>query len=84
MKDGTTLRFRIRAWGFPPPLQDRVFDPLFTTTDSRRDPLGSGMGLGLSLVKRGAEAFGGRVELVPAPPNFTTCVRIRLPVDQGR
>jgi signal transduction histidine kinase len=69
--------------GIPPALQQRVFDPLFTTTQSRYDPLGSGMGLGLTLVKRASEAFGGRVELVPPPPNFATCVRVRLPLEAG-
>lgn len=65
--------------GIPSALGERVFDPLFTTTQSRNDPLGSGMGLGLALVRRGAEAFGGRAELVSPPGDFATCVRIRLP-----
>jgi signal transduction histidine kinase len=67
--------------GIPDPLQDRVFDPLFTTTQSRNDPLGSGMGLGLALVRRGAEAFGGKAELVKPPAGFSTCVRVRLPLE---
>lgn len=62
-------------------LRERVFDPLFTTTQSQNDPLGSGMGLGLALVRRGAEAFGGRAELVDPPPDYATCVRIRLPIE---
>ncbi len=66
--------------GIPHALHERVFDPLFTTTQSKNDPLGSGMGLGLALVKRGAEAFGGRAELVDPPPEFATCVRIRIPL----
>ena len=89
-----TMRIAFRAWndkkwhylqvsdtgiGIPDSLQSWVFNPLFTTTDLDADPLGSGMGLGLSLVKRGAEAFGGKVELVTAPPGFSTCVQIRLP-----
>ena len=89
-----TMRIAFRAWndkkwhylqvsdtgiGIPDSLKSRVFNPLFTTTDLDADPLGSGMGLGLSLVKRGAEAFGGTVELVKAPPGFSTCVQIRLP-----
>ena len=65
--------------GIPNSLRRRVFDPLFTTTSSNRDPLGSGMGLGLALVKRGVEAYGGRVDVVSPPPGFTTCVRVRLP-----
>lgn len=66
--------------GIPPTLRERVFDPLFTTTGSRNDPLGSGMGLGLALVRRVVEAFGGRVEVVDPPPDFVTCVRVRLPL----
>ena len=66
--------------GIPNALRERVFDPLFTTTQSRNDPLGSGMGLGLALVRRGAEAFGGRAELVAPPGDFATCVRVRLPL----
>lgn len=66
--------------GIPEVLWERVFDPLFTTTDSQNDPLGSGMGLGLSLVRASVEAFGGRVRLVEPPPNFSTCVRVRFPM----
>ena len=66
--------------GIPAALHDRVFDPLFTTTKSRNDPLGSGMGLGLSLVRRGAEAYGGNAELVTPPSGFSTCLQVRLPM----
>jgi signal transduction histidine kinase len=66
--------------GIPSALQRHVFDPLFSTTESHRDPLGSGMGLGLTLVKRASEAFGGTAELVAPPPSFATCVRVRLPL----
>jgi signal transduction histidine kinase len=38
------------------------------------------MGLGLSLVKRGAEAYGGHVEVVEPPQGFATSVRVRLPL----
>lgn len=68
--------------GIPSALRYRVFDPLFTTTASNRDPLGSGMGLGLTLVKRGVEGYGGRVDVVDPPAGFTTCVRIRLPLTE--
>ena len=62
-------------------LKSRVFEPLFSTTSGNRDPLGSGMGLGLTLVKRGVETFGGRVDVVEPPPGFSTCFRIKLPID---
>ena len=66
--------------GIPAALRERVFDALFTTTGSKNDPLGSGMGLGLTLVRRGAEAFGGRATVVQAGDGFSTAVRIRLPL----
>jgi signal transduction histidine kinase len=65
--------------GIPSALRSHIFDPLFTTTSSNRDPLGSGMGLGLSLVRRSVQAFDGRIDLVEPPPGFTTCFRVRLP-----
>lgn len=65
--------------GVPEAIRDLVFDPLFTTTDKKNaDPLGSGMGLGLALVRRGAAAFGGKADLVEAPPGFTTCVEVKF------
>ena len=69
--------------GIPTVLWERVFDPLFTTTSSRSDPLGSGMGLGLTLVRRGAEAFGGRAAVTKPEDGYATTVRIRLPLRQG-
>lgn len=67
--------------GIPTPLRRRIFDALFTTTASNRDPLGSGMGLGLSLVKRGIEAFNGNISVVEPPPEFATCFRVVLPLE---
>lgn len=66
--------------GIPEVLWERVFDPLFTTTDSRNDPLGSGMGLGLSLVRASAQAFAGKVRLIAPPPGFSTCVQVEFPL----
>ncbi len=62
-------------------LYERVFDAFVTTTESHGDPLGSGMGLGLALVRKGVEAFGGKVELTAPPAHFATCVRVRIPMD---
>jgi signal transduction histidine kinase len=66
--------------GIPNALWVRVFDPLFTTTASNRDPLGSGMGLGLALVKRGVESYGGNIHVVEPPAGFATCFRMKMPL----
>jgi signal transduction histidine kinase len=68
--------------GIPSALAERIFDPLFTTTESNRDPLGSGMGLGLTLVRKGAKAFGGTVNLVKPPPGFETCFEVKFPIGE--
>ena len=70
--------------GIPSALRKRVFDPLFSTTQSQYDPLGSGMGLGLALVKRSVESFGGNAEVVKPPAEFSTCVQIRLPLKEEK
>lgn len=92
---GSRHEIAIRAWnekgvhrlqvsdtgiGIPAAMAERIFDPLFTTTEGNRDPLGSGMGLGLTLVRRGARAFGGDVHVVRPPPGFSTCFDVRLPM----
>ncbi|MBI3775432.1 MAG: sensor histidine kinase [Gammaproteobacteria bacterium] len=66
--------------GIPNALKSRIFESLFTTTDTNRDPLGSGMGLGLSLIQRGIENFGGKIAVTTPPPGFTTCFRVQLPL----
>jgi signal transduction histidine kinase len=67
--------------GIPPQLRKRIWDPLYTTTSDRENPLGSGMGLGLTLVKQVVAEFGGKVKLItPAPPGFTTCFRVTFPM----
>ena len=65
--------------GIPPNLRKRIWDPLFTTTSRLNNPLGSGMGLGLSLVQQLVEQIGGRITIVDAPEGFSTCFRVQLP-----
>jgi signal transduction histidine kinase len=67
-----------RGIGIPPELKQRVFDPLFTTTSNIGNPLGSGMGLGLSLVKEVMNHIGGKITIVDAPKNFLTCFRVEF------
>lgn len=57
--------------GIPEELQQRVFDPLFTTRTE-------GTGLGLAIVKRIVDAHGGTIALESAPGMGTTA-RVRLP-----
>jgi signal transduction histidine kinase len=66
--------------GIPAELRERIFDPLFTTTSSVSNPLGSGMGLGLSLVREVVNHSGGKLRLVDAPAGFATCFRAEFEV----
>lgn len=65
--------------GIPKNLSARIWDPLFTTTSRLNNPLGSGMGLGLSLVKQLVEQARGKIELVPATDSYATCFRLTFP-----
>jgi signal transduction histidine kinase len=67
--------------GIPHEVRKRIWDPLFTTTSDTGNPLGSGMGLGLTLVKQVATEYHGAVKLLDeAPPGFSTCFRVELPL----
>ena len=65
--------------GIPPKLRKRIWEPLYTTTSDVGNPLGSGMGLGLTLVKQVVAEFGGSITLTEAPSGFTTCFRVEFP-----
>lgn len=70
--------------GIPPELKSRVWDPLFTTTSQLQSPLGSGMGLGLTMVKELVTGIGGKVDIIEAPEGFTTCLRVRFAGGKSR
>ncbi|MCW5297290.1 hypothetical protein DXT88_03795 [Herbaspirillum lusitanum] len=65
--------------GIPPQLRRRIWDPFFTTTSRVNSPLGTGMGLGLSLVKDLVQRVGGRAEIIESPTPFSTSIRIAIP-----
>lgn len=68
--------------GIPPQLRKRIWDPLYTTTSNIGSPLGSGMGLGLSLVRHVVQDIGGKIELRDKPAEgFTTCFRVTFPLN---
>ena len=93
-KDNKEPQLLFRAWnekrkhivevsdngiGIPPALKERIWDPLFTTTSNLNNPFGSGMGLGLSLVKKAVNSVGGTIELVePSSKGFSTCFRVEF------
>ncbi len=60
--------------GIPQEYLTKVFDPFFTTKEQ-----GSGTGLGLNIVHRVIESYGGRVQIESAPGKGATFI-IALPV----
>lgn len=74
-----TLEVLDSGIGIPPSLRKRIWDPLFTTTSALNNPFGSGMGLGLSLMKKLLSDLGGSIKLIDPPPKFTTCFKVELP-----
>jgi signal transduction histidine kinase len=65
--------------GIPEEIKKYVWDPLFTTTSGGiANPLGSGMGLGLSLIKEILSQLKGRINIVEPPPGFNTCFKIEF------
>jgi len=71
------LRVSDTGIGIPPGLEERIFDPLFTTTGTE-GPLGSGMGLGLYIVKKVLHEVSASVDLVEPPEGFRTCFEVRI------
>lgn len=61
--------------GIPPELQDRIYEPFFTTKE-----VGKGSGQGLALARTIVERHGGSMECSSVPPHGTTFT-IRLPLE---
>jgi len=69
--------------GIPDYLRSRIWDPLYTTTanDDEDNPLGSGLGLGLSVVRDVVKKLGGSIKLLESTPlGFATAFRVSLPL----
>ncbi|MDX1513078.1 MAG: response regulator, partial [Gammaproteobacteria bacterium] len=74
--DGNLLiSVRDTGCGIPPEVVNRIFEPFFTTK-----PVGSGMGLGLSLAYSIVQAHQGEIDVDSKPGNGTTFT-IRIPLD---
>ncbi|MGE5182127.1 MAG: ATP-binding protein [Acidobacteriota bacterium] len=65
--DHVAIVVRDTGRGMTAAVCERVFDPFFTTK-----PVGTGMGLGLSISKGLVDAFGGSLELASMPGAGTT------------
>lgn len=68
--------------GIPSDVRNRIWDALYTTTSKENNSLGSGMGLGLALVKRVVESQHGIVHLIEPKSNYSTCFEIQLPINK--
>ncbi len=66
------IRITDSGKGIPRLIQDKIFQPFFTTKD-----IGSGTGLGLSISAGIVKAHGGQLTIDNESPN--TCFSIRLP-----
>ena len=70
-QDKAVVTIRDNGTGIPQEMQDRVFEPNFTTKSS-------GMGLGLAMVKNLIENFGGTINFSTGDQG--TVFRIELPI----
>lgn len=59
--------------------RERIWDPFYTTTSRVNSPFGSGMGLGLPLVRDLVERVGGKASVDDPSPGFVTCLHIQMP-----
>lgn len=73
-----TLQVMDTGKGIPDAIADRIWDPLFTTTSKEKGPLGTGMGLGLPLVRKVVQSHGGQISLISAPNPFATCFQVKF------
>jgi len=59
--------------------RERIWDPFYTTTSRTNSPLGTGMGLGLPLVRDLVSRVNGKAIVGDPSPGFITCIHIQIP-----
>lgn len=65
--------------GIAEDMRERIWDPFFTTTSRTNSPLGTGMGLGLPLVRDLVLRVSGKATVGDPSPGFVTCIHIQFP-----
>ena len=80
-ESGVLLRVCDRGPGIPESERERIFDPFYRPAAMREE--GTGVGLGLHLVKVIAERHGASVGYRPNMPGGS-CFEVRFPVDAGK
>jgi signal transduction histidine kinase len=78
------LEFMDNGDGIPDEIQNRVFDPFFTTStpasfDSSKNELATGTGLGLKIIKDIVNSYNGDVFLAEPDAGLITNFRIEIP-----
>lgn len=69
--------------GIPPAMLDQIFD-MFTRVDRRADPVGGGLGIGLTLVRRLVEMHGGAILAYSGGAGTGSEFVVRLPLAAPR
>ncbi|PJZ61152.1 sensor histidine kinase, partial [Leptospira adleri] len=72
--DRVVVQIEDNGPGIPQKIQDRIWDPFFTTKDQ-----GEGTGLGLGIVKGIVEKHKGKISLTSVPGK--TIFRVELPLN---
>lgn len=65
--------------GITDDMRERIWDPFYTTTSRTNSPLGTGMGLGLPLVRDLVSRADGKAQVAQPTPGFVTCIHIQIP-----
>lgn len=77
-----TIRVSDTGVGIPDGVEDRIFDPLFSTTDLEEDsPLGGGTGMGLYIIDQVLESIDGNIEVTEPPEGYETCFKVTIPYE---
>lgn len=64
--------------GIPQEDEEKIFDPLYSSTEDIEGPTGPGTGLGLFIVREVLESVGGEIELVEPPDEYSTAFEVRF------